>query len=335
MLAGLLLILIAGLFQGTYGLGMKKFQPLAWEAFWLLFIILSMIIIPLGVIRFLVPDLVAALKAVDQQDATIAIVMGALWGIGAIFWGKAIVYLGLSLTYGIGMSLTAISGSIGMLFSLENGWSNPAVPYIIGGVFVMVIGVGFITKAGLIRDKKSAEQETNEAGNKYFMIALVGIFLSGIFSGLLNIGFNRVSAAAEEAVNQGASAANASLVQWLFVFAGGFVIQLLYSLYLLFRNKTFNTFSGKGVGKALLITFGTALFWFAALAIYGQGATVMGELGPVVGWSMFLAVALIVSNIWGLVTGEWKGMPRALRMLNIGNVILIASWVLLGYANSF
>ena len=78
----------------------------------------------------------------------------------------------------------------------------------------------------------------------------------------------------------------------------------------------------------------TAVLWFAALGIYGQGAAIMGNLGPVIGWTMFLALSLVVSNAWGLGGGEWRNAPRPLKILLAGDAVLIISWIILGYANS-
>ena len=75
-------------------------------------------------------------------------------------------------------------------------------------------------------------------------------FFSGLFSGLLNIGFNRVYSVAEAAVSQGASPANASLVQWIYVFIGGFIVQIIYAVVLLIKNKSYKTYFVSGSGKA-------------------------------------------------------------------------------------
>ena len=41
-------------------------------------------------------------------------------------------------------------------------------------------------------------------------------------------------------------------------------------------------------GRAWRWAILTGLFWFAALGVYGQGAALMGSLGPVIGWPMLL-----------------------------------------------
>ncbi|MGV2794871.1 rhamnose/proton symporter RhaT, partial [Clostridium perfringens] len=48
MIYGFLLLLAASLFQGSFGLGMKKYQPFSWEAFWVVFSVIGILLIPAG-----------------------------------------------------------------------------------------------------------------------------------------------------------------------------------------------------------------------------------------------------------------------------------------------
>ena len=58
---------------------------------------------------------------------------------------------------------------------------------------------------------------------------------------------------------------------------------------------------------------------------YGAGATALGPLGGIVGWPLFMSMSLITSNIWGALTGEWKGASRrsyAYSLVGIGFLIV-------------
>ncbi|MFH1741931.1 MAG: L-rhamnose/proton symporter RhaT, partial [bacterium] len=211
----IVLIILAGLFQGTFGLGMKRFAPLAWEAFWALFSIIGMIVIPFLWASLTVPDVWAAMYAVPLGTLLIAVFFGACWGVGAIMFGLAVNYIGMSITYGISMGLAAAMGSLVPLAQIENIGSNPAVPPIIVGVLVMVIGVAVITYAGVLRENVQVAEGKEIAGiqrGKLFRIGLIFAVLNGIFAALLNIGFTTAAPVAEAAVNQGALPRNASLV---------------------------------------------------------------------------------------------------------------------------
>ncbi len=381
----LVLILLAGLFQGTFGLGMKKFAPLAWEAFWLIFAVVGMVILPYVAASAVVPDVWGAIKAVPSGDLWLALIFSACWGVGALMFGLAINYIGMSLAYGITMSLAAAMGSLIPLFGVEDFAADPAVPWIIGGIVVMVLGVVVLTYAGILRETTQAKLGQAVAGirqGKMFYIGLLFAILNGLGAALLNVSFTKAQPAAQAAIAQGgqpvaeaaatqgdqpaadatlaqegqpvpeavvtqggegmAEAAltpgvlprNASLVAWVIALFGGFVVNVAYSLFLLFKNKSFGTYAAPKASKGIIAALITSLLWFAALGVYGQGAAIMGKLGPVIGWSMFLALSLVVSSMWGLKDGEWKGMALPLRVLLIGDGVLVVSWIILGYANS-
>lgn len=333
----LLLILLAGLFQGTFGLGMKKFAPLSWEAFWLIFAVIGMVVIPWVWASITVPDVWGAIRTVPSGDLYVSILLGACWGVGALMFGLAITYIGMSLAYGITMSLAAAMGSLIPLFAMTDAVSHPAVPWIIAGIAVMVIGVVVLTYAGILRDVAQTKLGQTVAGirkGRMFYVGLLFTVINGVAAALLNVGFTKAQPAAAAAVEQGALPRNASLVAWIVVLSGGVLINVAYSLFLLVKNRSYSTYRQPRAAWGILSGLVTALLWFAALGVYGQGAAIMGKLGPVIGWSMFLGLSLVVSSLWGLKDGEWKGVPVPLRMLLVGDGILLVSWIILGYANS-
>lgn len=335
LLIGFSLLILASISQGTMGFGQKKFQPMAWEAYWFIFSILSMVVVPIIWISFVVPDPMAALKTVPLKNALIAASMGALWGIGALMWAKSLVYLGLSITYGIGMSMSAVIGSLGVLFGGDDVWGKTSTNWILIGTLVMLVGIFVITIAGVKREKLKGQSPDIKSLSKGMLImAFLFAFANGVFSGGLNIGFDKVQQAATVAVEQGAKPYNAQLIKWIYVFMGGLVIQAGYAFIMMVRNKSFKTLAVKGSWVAYVRVTVTAVLWFAPLALYGMSSSILGEHGSVIGWTVYCALAVATSNIMAIVTGEWKGAPKELKLMLGGVGILIVSWVILGYANS-
>jgi L-rhamnose-H+ transport protein len=333
----LVLILLAGMFQGTFGLGMKKFAPLSWEAFWLIFAVIGMVVIPWVWASIVVPDVWGAIRAVPSSDLYWSIFLGACWGVGALMFGLAITYIGMSLAYGITMSLAAAMGSLIPLFAMGNIATHPAVPWIMAGIAVMVIGVVVLTYAGILRDVAQTKLGKTVVGirkGRMFYVGLLFTVINGVAAALLNVGFTKAQAAAKAAELQGAVARHASLVAWIIVLFGGVLINVAYCLFLLLKRKSYRTYTQPRAARGIISALVTAMLWFAALGVYGQGAAIMGDLGPVIGWSMFLALALVISSLWGLKDGEWKGVRTPLRVLLVGDGVLVVSWIILGYANS-
>ena len=76
------------------------------------------------------------------------------------------------------------------------------------------------------------------------------------------------------------------------------------------------------------------LLWIAGFVCYAPGARQLGSLGTSVGWAIMMSSMVITANLWGLLTGEWKGANRkAYALLTSGVVILIVAIAMVGYAN--
>lgn len=333
LLAGLLLILVAGLFQGTWALGLKKSAPLSWEALWAPFSFIGMIVIPFVWVIIVIPDLKAVLDAIPSRVIWEPFLYGAGWGIGAVTFGLAIKYIGMSLSYGLNMGIASSIGALIPFFQLDNLATN-LILAVLAGTLVMLVGVVLITRAGILREKHQGKDEDQIVKEGDTRIGIILALIGGLSTASFNIGFSKALPVVDVAVELGATTANGSLIAWLFVLSGGFILNFGYAFYLLVKNRSFSNYSEKGSGRGILVMLGTAILWFAAIGIYGQGAAVMGDLGPIAGWIMFMALALIVSTVWGLRTGEWKGMKVSLKYLYAGNLILILSWIILGYANT-
>ncbi|MFQ7236216.1 MAG: L-rhamnose/proton symporter RhaT [Enterococcus hulanensis] len=331
MFQGLLVLLLAGVFQGSFGIGMKKYKPFSWEAFWALFSIVSMILTPIIWTAIEIPNFWSYLSATPSSIFIPAAICGFFWGVTAIGFGKAIDMIGMSLTYGIAMG---ISAAVGSLFPLFTGKELPETNFLVGlfiGMAIMIAGVIVLTKAGMMKDKESQLQDSQK--NNKFMVGLVLAFISGLGSAAQNIGFSYAGFTSQLAVADGVNGTSASLLGWLIVFSGGFIANFGYALILLIKNRNFSNYTAKGASVGYFKVLITGLMWFAALGLYGKATFLLGEYGTVVGWIGFNALALVISNVWGLKDGEWKGYIKPKKVMLIANGILIASWIILGIIN--
>ena len=63
---------------------------------------------------------------------------------------------------------------------------------------------------------------------------------------------------------------------------------------------------------------------------YGMGTTQMGKHN-FASWSIHPAFVIIFSNMWGLITHEWKGCSsRTIRLILSGLMVLVLSTVVIG-----
>ena len=325
-----LLLIFASFFQGTFGLGMKYMNPMSWESWWVIHVLVAMILFPMIWAYIVIPDLFDIIASSPKDAIYSAMLYGFLWGIGGIMFGVSVPYIGLSLTMGIVMGLAGSAGSLIPLFQIENATSQPSFPYIIGGLIISLIGVAITAKAGIDRDKLTNSSSKSKNILKGLLIAIT----CGLLSSLLNVGFANAAPIAEKAQEFGVITRNSSLAAWVVVLWGAFIMNFSYAVLLLFKNNSWSTFSLKNSLNAYKWSLIAGFCWFAALGVYGQGAALLGEIGPVIGWPILLGLSLIISNYWAYNAGEWDNAQKPFNKLLIGLFVLIISAVVLGLGNS-
>jgi hypothetical protein len=77
-----------------------------------------------------------------------------------------------------------------------------------------------------------------------------------------------------------------------------------------------------------------ALLHDAAILLFGVGASKLGPLGVAVGYAAFMSFAIIVGNINGFLTKEWKGASKqSMNWIAAGIIILIIGVSILAKGN--
>jgi L-rhamnose-H+ transport protein len=332
LLLPFVLLIFASFFQGSFGLGMKYMSPLSWEAWWLVHVTIAMILFPLLWAIIVVPNLFEIILSSPTESIQMAMLYGFLWGIGGIMFGVSVPYIGLSLTMGIVMGLAGSVGSLIPFFQGSNSTNDPIFSYVLVGLLISLIGVAFTAKAGIDRDKLQNSTESKNKSNitKGILIAVV----CGVLSALLNVGFSNAAPIAKTAENFGVITRNSSLVAWVVVLWGAYLMNALYCVYLLFKNNTWRSFGAVNSFKAYRWSVIAGLCWFAALGVYGQGAALLGDIGPIIGWPILLGLSLIISNYWAYRAGEWKNAKKPFNLLLVGLVVLIFSSIVLGFGST-
>ena len=75
-----------------------------------------------------------------------------------------------------------------------------------------------------------------------------------------------------------------------------------------------------------------ALVYCASLIIYGLGAYNLGDLGTSVGFAIFQSGCILVANIAGLFTGEWKNAgTKSKNWMYSGILIMAVGIVVVAY----
>ena len=89
-----------------------------------------------------------------------------------------------------------------------------------------------------------------------------------------------------------------------------------------------------GIGKTLGLALAMAVLHDAAVFFFGLAWINMGDLGVSVGYAAFMSFAIIVGNIHGFRTGEWKGAPKdSVKWIAAGLVALVIGVSVLAVGN--
>jgi L-rhamnose-H+ transport protein len=151
---------------------------------------------------------------------------------------------------------------------------------------------------------------------------------------MLNYAFAFGQGLALEAVRRGNSPTAAAYAVWPVALLGGFVPNLVYSLWLLRRNRSWHIFAKEPAEVRWAAWM--AVLWMGAFALYGVSSVLLGSLGTSVGWGLFQIFMIMTATLSGLLTAEWRGAPkRALALLSIGLLALIGATLLLSAGSNY
>lgn len=338
--SGFLMILLAGIMQGTVFTPMPYLKKWPWENIWLLYSISAYLILPWPFALMTIPNLTSVLSSTPNTVIERTLLLGFLWGMAVVLYGLGIDMLGLALGTAIIMGLGTSVGSLVPLVGQhrEQLWARSGI-CTLAGVVLLTISVGLFSIAGNKRDKilkalsVQAAVDTGLVRGGRFLAGLIVCIVCGCLSPFINIAFAYGSEIQKQAIHYGASPTSAGNAVWLLVANAGFFPSLIYACYLLRKNRTWTTFRA-GTSKYWVLTPLMGFMWISGTVMYGIGANAMGSLGPAIGWPVFLSTTVLVANSWGFITGEWKGIHgRPLHLQSAGLVALTAAMFTLGWAS--
>ncbi len=143
VLLGVFLVMVAGLMNGLFMLPLKFMRSWRWENVWLVYSILSFVVIPWSLALALVGRIFETYRVLSPQQLAVPMLFGAGWGIAQILFGVSAKRLGLGIAYAIVVGLAAIFGTVVPLFVQQRGFAKEhALELIVCGVVIMAIGIG-------------------------------------------------------------------------------------------------------------------------------------------------------------------------------------------------
>jgi L-rhamnose-H+ transport protein len=326
------LIFLAALMNATYTLPMKLNRQWKWEHSWFAFTFLGVAVVPTIIAMATVPGLWAIYPQIPAGTLLRMAVFGATWGVSLVLFGLSISIVGVAITFAVCLGTSAASGAlIPLLVQHSDRLLTRDGALILGGICWILVGVGLCGLAGHRRDRLLATKQDGSSlpFSRGFLYAIV----SGVTGSMLNLGLAFGGAIQERARQQGASAAMMSNAVWLPCLYAGFVPGIIYCLSIMKKNDNVGDLTSKSRWYYWLMGACMGVLWFGSIICYSLSTIKLGDLGPVIGWPLFMSAVVIASTIAGMLTGEWsRAGAGPIRIMNAGVFCLVAAMGLLALA---
>jgi L-rhamnose-H+ transport protein len=329
-IAGILLLVVAGVMNGSFTLPMKFTRQWAWENTWLVWTVWALVIFPPVMTYLTVPHLHAVYSDVPAAVILTVAACGAGWGISQVFFGLAVESVGIALAFSV---ILGTAAAVGALVPLFQSHAHTAFGHrdvlVLEGIALIAVGVGICAAAG--RRREAALGKKIDPNKASVTRGLLYCAISGVGSALVGIGLwlgGSIGAAAERF---GASTIWSPNAIWLPLMMAGGIPNLIYCLYLARKNRMGNRFKAAGTGSYYVLAGIMGVFWFGSTLMYGIAVR---PLGTAVAWPIFMSLIVIVASILGVLTGEWKGTgKRPLQIMYAGVAVLILAIIVLSRAS--
>jgi L-rhamnose-H+ transport protein len=327
---GILLMALGAISCASFYVPFKKVKLWAWESYWLSQGVAAWLVAPWIFALIFVPhgELMPIIKEAPASAKLMAMFFGFLWGFGGLTFGLSIRYLGIALGQSISLGLCAAFGTlIPPIVAGNNLFGSTAGILTVVGVAITIAGIAIIGYAGSLKSREMSEEE-KKAAVKDFALKK-GIFIAvfaGVMSACFNFGFESGKPIEVAALAHGTNPLFQKNPTLIFILLGGFITNLFYCGYLNIKNKTYKdyyTVSGSVMMNNLFFTFLAGLLWFLQFHFFGMGSSKLPAGMAVFGWSILMALNIAVSNIWGILLNEWKGVKRKTIVILISGIIIL------------
>ncbi len=355
IIIGIIFHFIGGAASGSFYVPYKKVKGWNWESFWIIGGLFSWLIVPPIAAWITVPNFTEIISQSSASTFGWTFFWGILWGIGGLMYGLGMRYLGMSLGNSVLLGFTsafgALAPSIYYNFNPQPGkttfnelltttWGQ----IVLVGVVLCLIGIFICGKAGVLKERELTDEKKKESVKEFNLVkGLIVCIVAGILSACFNYGIEAGSKMADVAdniwkVNNPDSGVNflyRNNVIYVVLLWGGLTTNLIWCLFLNFRNKSFGDYTNT---KAPLLRnyFFCALagtLWFLQFFFYGMGESKLGNGAS--SWILHMSFIILVANLWGFALKEWKGVSKkTLTTIIFGIITIIASVIIVGYGNS-
>jgi L-rhamnose-H+ transport protein len=347
VLLGVLFHFIGGFASGSFYLPFKRVRAWSWESYWIVGGLFSWLAAPWIAAALTVPGFMGIIQDTPFVTLFWTFVMGLLWGIGGLTFGLSMRYLGLSLGMSVALGFCSAFGALippiyRDVFGINGErftalFHSPGGRLVLLGAIVCLLGIAICGKAGMLKEAELSD-EKKRASIAEFNLArgLAVATASGILSACFNFGIEAGKSMAHLATARGTNPLFQNNVVYVVLLWGGLSTNLIWCMALNYRKRSFSDYGNRRspLLNNYLMSAMAGTIWFLQFFFYGMGASKLSNGAS--SWILHMAFIIIVSNTWGLLLKEWRGVSRrtfAIVLAGINTILL--SVFLVGFGNSF
>ena len=322
------IVVFAGIINGAFALPSRYIQQWKFEHTWFSFALLAFVLFPCLYTGLAAP---ATWHIVTHAPSPLIIAMvigGLAFGIGQCCFAISLNNIGFGLAFLLNIGLgTAMGFSLPLVVLHPHEITTPFGAVTLSGTVLILIGLLFAYQAGCKRDRQQTQHTSQNNG---FGLGVTLAIIAGIFSAIQNFTFAFTAPLQKTALQLGMNKLSAATVVWPGFLLIACIPYLLYMTRLMIRNRSGKVFFQGKFTFNLSCSCVMALCWYGSLMLYSYVSILIGNLGPVIAWPLFMVMIILTSNFIGYQQGEWVSAPRqAKRQLCLGIAVLILAFIIL------
>ena len=322
ILTALLFAILAGAINGSFvaPINYIKTSPIK---VWFYFSFWGFVIVPLATFFLVDPQFYHLLFQVPLEAVLVPLVAGFIWGVGMICLSIALKYIGIAVAFVINIGIATAGGAlIPLIFFPQQAVSALFMFLIVTAVVFLLAGVLYAGVAANQREKERRHNMQANSTHKTAMLAVLITVFAGISSAFQGAGYAYALSYYEALAPMMNKTFILAILPWFFVFLGGFTPYMLYFAILNIKRK--DQQERLTLKSHLLISL-MAIMFFESTVSYAKASAILGALGPIIAWPLFMIFIILVSNLWGVKYKEWQGASKASKakmIFAIGLLIL-------------
>lgn len=313
----------------------KKVRNWSWETMWSVGGVMSWLILPWAVSAILLPNFWSYYSSFSLSTLMPVFLFGAMWGVGNINYGLTMRYLGMSMGIGIAIGVTLVVGTL--MTPLLQGrfvelFSSAGGRLTLLGVFVALIGVAIVSRAGLLKERAMGVTAQEFNLKKGLILAV----LCGIFSAGMSFAMDAAKPMHEAAAALGIDPLYVALPSYVVIMGGGAIVNLAYCFIRLATKKELSVKADFSVAKPLLLAnvcfalLGGTM-WYLQFFFYAWGHAKIPAQYDFISWMLHMSFYVLCGGLVGLIMKEWKNVgQRPIGVLSVGCLVIVMAANIVG-----